>query len=52
MKEDMELIVEQAGRCKSIVGGLLNFARKNQVKYSSTNLEELMRIFDLLMGGE
>jgi iron only hydrogenase large subunit-like protein len=43
LKEDLELIVEQAGRCKSIVGGLLNFARKNQVKYSSTNVEELMR---------
>jgi len=44
LKEDLELIVEQAGRCKSIVGGLLNFARKNQVKYKPTHLEELMRI--------
>ncbi len=44
LKEDLELIVEQAGRCKSIVGGLLNFARKNQVKYSRTHLEELMRL--------
>jgi iron only hydrogenase large subunit-like protein len=44
LKEDLELIVEQTGRCKSIVGGLLNFARKNQVKYSRTDLEELMRI--------
>lgn len=44
LKEDLELIVEQAGRCKSIVGGLLNFARKNQVKYSRIDLEELMRI--------
>jgi len=44
LKEDLQLIVEQAGRCKSIVGGLLNFARKNQVKYSRTNLVELMRI--------
>lgn len=43
-KEDLELIVEQAGRCKSIVGGLLNFARKNQVKYTLTDLEDLMRI--------
>ena len=42
LKEDLELIVEQAGRCKSIVGGLLNFARKNQVKYSRTDLAELM----------
>ncbi len=44
LREDLELVVEQAGRCKSIVGGLLNFARKNQVKYSRTDLEELMRI--------
>lgn len=44
LKEDLELIVEQAGRCKSIVGGLLNFARKNQVKYAQCDLEELMRI--------
>jgi len=44
LKEDLELIVEQAGRCKDIVGGLLNFARKNQVKYAGTHVEELMRI--------
>ncbi len=44
LKEDLELIVEQAGRCKSIVGGLLNFARKNQVKYTRTHLEDLMRL--------
>jgi two-component system NtrC family sensor kinase len=44
LKEDLELIVEQAGRCKNIVGGLLNFARKNQVKYAQTDLVELMRI--------
>jgi iron only hydrogenase large subunit-like protein len=43
LKEDLELIVEQAERCKSIVGGLLNFARKNQVKYSHCDLEDLMR---------
>ena len=29
--EDLKLIVEQTNRCKKIVGGLLNFARKNQV---------------------
>lgn len=44
LREDLQLVVEQAGRCKSIVGGLLNFARKNQVKYTETDLEELMRI--------
>ena len=44
LKEDLQLIVEQAGRCKTIVGGLLNFARKNQVMYNQTDLVELMRI--------
>ena len=44
LKEDLQLIVEQAGRCKSIVGGLLNFARKNQLMYKESNLEEMMRI--------
>ncbi|MDF1575168.1 MAG: [Fe-Fe] hydrogenase large subunit C-terminal domain-containing protein [Bacteroidales bacterium] len=44
LKEDLELIVEQAGRCKDIVGGLLNFARKNQVLYSTTDLLELIRM--------
>ena len=37
IQEDLELIVEQANRCKKIVSGLLNFARKNQVKLSETD---------------
>ena len=41
VREDLKLIVEQAGRCKKIVGGLLNFARKNQVNYQSVNMREL-----------
>lgn len=40
--EDLKLIVEQSDRCKSIVGGLLNFARKNQVKFDNINLKELV----------
>lgn len=39
--EDLKLIVEQAARCKKIVAGLLNFARKNQVNYQLVNLREL-----------
>ncbi|MCF8331167.1 MAG: 4Fe-4S binding protein [Bacteroidales bacterium] len=39
--DDLKLIVEQADRCKKIVGGLLNFARKNQVKHEEINAEEL-----------
>ncbi|MBN2892789.1 MAG: 4Fe-4S binding protein [Bacteroidales bacterium] len=36
--KDLELITEQAERCKNIVGGLLNFARKNQTKYQKTDI--------------
>lgn len=42
MKNDLELIVEQADRCKKIVGGLLNFARKNQVRLTEINLENFV----------
>ncbi len=40
VREDLKLIVEQAGRCKKIVAGLLNFARKNQVNYQLVNIRE------------
>lgn len=40
--KDLELIVEQADRCKRIVGGLLNFARKNQVKRVDCDLTEFV----------
>ncbi len=40
--EDLKLIVEQAGRCKKIVGGLLNFARKNQVNHQLVSIKELV----------
>ena len=42
-KEDIDLIVEQAERCKKIVSGLLNFARKNKVVLESANIEELIK---------
>jgi iron only hydrogenase large subunit-like protein/nitrogen-specific signal transduction histidine kinase len=41
VKEDLKLIVEQAGRCKKIVAGLLNFARKNQVNHQQISIREL-----------
>lgn len=41
MQKDLELIVEQADRCKKIVGGLLNFARKNQVNFTETDINHL-----------
>ncbi len=40
VSEDLKLIVDQAGRCKKIVAGLLNFARKNQVNYQIVNVRE------------
>jgi signal transduction histidine kinase len=39
----LELIAEQANRCKNIVGGLLNFARKNQVRYTETDILAFVR---------
>jgi signal transduction histidine kinase len=41
-REDLKLIVDQAGRCKKIVAGLLNFARKNQVNHQSTSIKMLI----------
>jgi signal transduction histidine kinase len=42
VRDDLKLIVEQAGRCKKIVGGLLNFARKNQVNHQQVSIKELV----------
>jgi two-component system NtrC family sensor kinase len=41
MKQDLGLIAAQADRCKKIVGNLLNFARKNQVRLEEINLVKL-----------
>jgi len=41
--KDLKLIVEQTNRCKKIVGGLLNFARKNQVNASEVNVADLAK---------
>jgi signal transduction histidine kinase len=43
VREDLKLIVEQAGRCKKIVAGLLNFARKNQVNHQLISIKELVK---------
>jgi len=42
VKEDLMLIVEQAARCKKIVAGLLNFARKNQVNHQLVSIKTLV----------
>ena len=39
---DLRLVAQQAERCKKIVGGLLNFARKNQVNNSMVDIHELI----------
>ena len=41
-REDLELIVEQAERCRKIVSGLLNFARRNRVTLREEDLGELV----------
>ena len=41
-REDLEMIVEQAERCKKVVSGLLNFARKNKVSLRSVDVENLV----------
>jgi two-component system NtrC family sensor kinase len=43
MRQDLDLIVEQAARCKKIVSGLLNFARKNQVNLSTVHMIEFVQ---------
>ncbi len=42
VREDLKLIVDQAGRCKKIVAGLLNFARKNQVNHQLVNIRDVV----------
>ncbi|MCX7696874.1 MAG: ATP-binding protein [Bacteroidales bacterium] len=42
VKNDIQIIAEQAQRCKNIVSGLLNFARKQKVKYQLTNVIQLL----------
>jgi signal transduction histidine kinase/NAD-dependent dihydropyrimidine dehydrogenase PreA subunit len=43
LKSDLHLIADQADRCKKIVGGLLNFARKNKANLQPTHLYELVK---------
>jgi two-component system NtrC family sensor kinase len=40
--EDLKMIVEQSDRCKTIVGGLLNFARKNKAVLRHANIAQLV----------
>jgi signal transduction histidine kinase/iron only hydrogenase large subunit-like protein len=42
LRGDLEMIANQADRCKKIVSGLLNFARQNKVLLQQTNLRDLV----------
>jgi signal transduction histidine kinase/iron only hydrogenase large subunit-like protein len=42
LKSDLSLISTQAKRCKKIVSGLLNFARKNQIKIEDIEMRKLV----------
>lgn len=42
IRQDLKLIATQAERCKKIVSGLLNFARKNQLKVEEVDLRQLI----------
>ncbi len=41
-REDLQMVVEQADRCKKIVSGLLNFARRNKVARQSVDVPRLV----------
>ena len=41
-REDLSLIASEADRCRKIVSGLLQFARKNKVEARATNLSGLV----------
>ena len=43
MRKDLELIAEQALRCKNIVGGLLNFARKNKLNINEVDIVDFIK---------
>jgi nitrogen-specific signal transduction histidine kinase len=41
-KEDLELIIEEAKRCKNIVSNLLNFARQGKLNLTTVNFSKLL----------
>lgn len=41
-KEDVEMIIEEAKRCKNIVANLLNFARQGKLNLSNVNFSKLI----------
>ena len=43
LRPDLEMIVEQANRCKRIVSGLLDFARQNKVAFQPNDIREVIK---------
>jgi signal transduction histidine kinase/Fe-S-cluster-containing hydrogenase component 2 len=43
LREDLQMIAEQANRCKRIVAGLLDFARQNKVAHNLTDIREVVQ---------
>jgi signal transduction histidine kinase len=42
-REDLQMILREATRCKTIVNDLLNFSRQNEVLAQATDLNDLLR---------
>ena len=42
IREDLDLVVKEAHRCKTIVSGLLNFARQNRVQAQVTDMVDFL----------
>jgi signal transduction histidine kinase len=43
LDHDLKLLVDEANRCKKIIGNLLDFARQNRVQLEPTNVAELFQ---------
>ena len=43
LREDLQMIAEQANRCKRIVAGLLDFARQNKVAHNQNDIREVIQ---------
>jgi signal transduction histidine kinase len=43
LDHDLKLLVDEANRCKKIIGNLLDFARQNRVQLERTNVAELLQ---------
>jgi two-component system NtrC family sensor kinase len=42
LDHDLKLMAEESGRCKKIIGNLLDFARQSRVRIESVSVEELV----------